>query len=66
MPDESLKTWQHWGELDWEFGTNGYKLFYAEWIHNKALLYRTGNYIQCPVVNYNEKEDEKECVYKYS
>ena len=55
LPDESLKTLQHWGELDWEFGTSGCKLFYVEGINNKALLNRTGNYIQCPVVNYNKK-----------
>ena len=29
---------------------------YTEWINNKALLYRTGNYIQWPVINHNEKE----------
>ena len=55
LPDESLETLQHWGELDWEFGTSGCKLFYVEWINNKALLYRIGNHIQCPVVNYNKK-----------
>ena len=29
-------------------------------IKNKALLYSTGNYIHYPVINYNEKEYEKE------
>ena len=31
------------------------KLLYIGWI-NKSLLYRTGNYIQSPVINYNRKE----------
>ena len=27
-----------------------------EWINNKVLMYITGNYIQHPVTNHNEKE----------
>ena len=34
--------------------------YYVEWINNKGLLYSTGNYIQCPVINNNGKEYEKE------
>ena len=30
---------------------------------NKVLLYSTGNYIQCFVINHNGKECEKERVY---
>ena len=30
------------------------------WISNKGLLYSTGNYIQCTVINHNGKEYEKE------
>jgi len=26
------------------------------WINNEVLMYTTGNYIQYPVINYNEKE----------
>ena len=32
------------------------KLLYIEWINNKVLLYSTGNYIQYPMINHNEKE----------
>ena len=39
-----------------EFGINRGKLLYIEWINNKVLLYSTGNYIQYPVTNHNEKE----------
>ena len=31
-------------------------------IKNKDLLYRTGNYIQYPVITYNGKESEKEYI----
>ena len=37
-------------ELDWEFGISRC----IEWM-NKILLYSTGNYIQYPVINHNEK-----------
>ena len=36
-----------------------------EWINNKVLLYKTGNYIQYPVINHNGKEYEKQCVCVY-
>ena len=38
------------------------KLLYIEWINNKVPLPSTGNYIQCPVINHNGKEYEKECI----
>ena len=53
------------GGMDWEFGISRCKLLYIEWINNKVLLYSTGNYIQYPVINHNEKEYEEECVYIY-
>ena len=53
------------GGMEWEFGISRYKLLYIEWINNKALLYRTGNYIQYSVINHNGKEYEKECVFIY-
>ena len=31
-------------------------------INNKGLLYSTGNYTQCLVITYGEKESEKLCV----
>ena len=39
------------GGKDWEFGISRCKLLYVGWITNKDLLYSTGNYIQCPVIN---------------
>ena len=46
------------GGRAWECGVSRCKL-YREWINNKVLLYRTGNYIQYPVINHNGKEYEK-------
>ena len=43
------------GGMDWEFGVSRHKLLYIDWINSKVLLYRTGNYIQYPVTNHNEK-----------
>ena len=43
------------GGMEGEFGVSRCKLVYIEWINNKVLLYSTGNYIQYPVINYNEK-----------
>ena len=53
-----------WGGvgMDWEAGISRCKLLYIEWINNKVLLYRTGNYIQYPVINQNGKEYENECI----
>lgn len=42
-----------------EFGIRRCKLLYIEWINNKVLLYNTGNYIHCPVIKHNGKEDKK-------
>ena len=44
------------GGKDWEFGISRYKLLYRGRINNKVLLYSTGNYIQCPVINHNGEE----------
>ena len=49
--------------MDWEFGVSRCKLLHIEWIHNRVLLYSTGNYIQYPVINHHGKEYEKECIY---
>ena len=46
-------------------GISRYKLLYIKQINNKLLLYSTGNYIQCPLINHNGKEYEKEYVYIY-
>ena len=43
---------------------NRCKQLYIKWI-NKALLYSTGNCIQYLVIDHNEKEYEKQCVYIY-
>lgn len=50
---------------DWELGISRCKLLYTEWINNKVLLYCTGNYIQYTVINHNEKNYEKDCIYVY-
>ena len=47
------------GEMDWEFRISRCRQLYIELRNNKALLYRTGNYIQHPVINQNGKEYEK-------
>ena len=52
------------GGMAWEFGISRCKLVYIEWINNKVLLYSTGNYIQYPVINHNEKNMKKN-VYIY-
>ena len=52
-----------WGGMDWEFGVSRYKLLYIEWINNKVPLYSTGDYIQYPVINQNEKEYIYVCMY---
>ena len=44
------------GGTGWEFGISRCKLLHIGWINNKVLLYSTGNYIQCPVINHNGKE----------
>ena len=53
------------GEREWRRDKNGslgladtnYCVYiYIKEINNKDLLYSTGNYIQCPVINQNEKE----------
>ena len=39
------------GRMDWELGISRCKLLYIEWIGQKVLLYRTGSYIQYPVLH---------------
>ena len=39
------------GGKDWELGISRCKLLYIEWIGQKVLLYRTGSYIQYPVLH---------------
>ena len=67
LPDREqpvvAKGMQHGSETDWEFGISRYKLLHIGQISNKILLYSTGNYIQCPVINHNGKEYEKKYVY---
>ena len=50
------------GGTNYEFGISRYKLLYIKWINKKVLLlYSTGNYIQFPVINHNQKESESLC-----
>ena len=44
------------GVWDYQMQTSIYR-------NNKVLVYSTGNYIQYPVINYNGKEYDKECIY---
>ena len=53
------------GGKDWECGISRCKLLYTGWMNNKVLLYNTGNYIQCPVINHNGKEYKKKNVCMY-
>ena len=53
------------GGMEREFGVSRCKLLHIGWINNKVLLYSTGNYIQYPVISYNGKEYEKECMSRY-
>ena len=52
--------------MNWKFGISRCKLLHIEWINSKVLLYRIGNFIQSPGINYNGKEYEKECIYVYN
>ena len=52
------------GRIKWKVGVSSCKLLYIEWVDNKVLLYRTENYIQYPVVNYNGK-NIKQRMYVY-
>ena len=54
-----------WGR-EGQFGINKCKLLYIEWISNKVLLYRTGNYLQYAGLSHNEKECVCVCVYIYT
>ena len=50
------------GGKDWESGTSGCKLLHTEWI-NKKVLYSTGNYSRCSVINHTGGEYKKECLH---
>ena len=52
------------GGIDWEFGVSRYKILYAEWVNNKALLCSTRglDYIQYPMINHNRNEYIYVCV----
>ena len=49
--------------MAWEFGINGCKFLYLEWIDNKVLLHSTEKYIQPPGINHDRKEYKKKNVY---
>ena len=54
------------GGMNWDLGISRCKLQYTEWINNKVLRDSTGNYIQYPGINHNEKNMQKcVCVYKW-
>ena len=63
--EHRLAVAKEWGVKegkDWEFGISTCDLLYMAWVNNKVPLYSTENYIQYPVLNYNEK-NMKECIY---
>ena len=49
-----------------QFGVSRCKLLYIEWIKNRILLYRTGDYLQHPVINRNGKQYKIECTHAYN
>ena len=51
------------GGINWETTFSRYTLLYTKQINSKVLLYSTGNYIQYPVINHNEREYENEYMY---
>ena len=53
-----IKFIKNGGGMDWEFRISRCKLAHTGCINNKVLLYSTGNYIQYPVINLNEKNQE--------
>ena len=53
------------GGMEWEAGVSRCKLLYIDWIHNKVLLYSTGNSIQYPMINHNGKNIFKKRAYIY-
>ena len=42
--------------MDWEFGVNRCKLLHLDWISNEILLYSTGNWIQSPGIEHDERK----------
>ena len=54
------------GENGRGVGVGRCKWLHLEWINNKVLLYSTGNYIQSPEINHNEKNTCKKCLYVYT
>ena len=51
---------------EWESGVIRCMLLHIGRKDNKALLYSTESYIQCPVISHNGKEYEKEYIYLYN
>ena len=46
---------REWKGEDWKFEISRCKLLFLGWINNKVLMCSTGNYIQYPMINHNEK-----------
>ena len=49
------------GGKDWEVGIGRYNLVYMQ--DGYTTMCNTGNYVQYPVINHNEKEYEEEYVF---
>ena len=55
------------GGIEWDVRLSRCKLLYRQWI-NKALLYSTESYTQCPMKSHTRKEYLKRmcvCIYIY-
>ena len=46
---------REWKGEDWKFEISRCKLLFLGRINNKVLMCSTGNYIQYPMINHNEK-----------
>ena len=51
------------GGMELEVGVSRRKLLHMDGVNNKVLLYSTENYIQCHMINYNEKNILKMHMY---
>ena len=48
------------GGRAWKFGVSRCKLLHIEMVYNKVLLFSTGNYFQCHMINHVDDNIKKE------
>ena len=51
--------WWGWGGREWVFQMSRCRLLYMGWTENRVLLYSAGNYVQCPVISRNGKNEKE-------